>query len=278
MRVIIFGATGYIGNSLCAFLRKKNIKIIKFSKKKKKTFFTFKDLNKIKNFNENDIVIHAAASGFEKYKSGKQLKNNNVSITKKILNFIKKKNIKNLIFFSSNSVYGKIESKYLTEDYRGKNLDQYGISKKISENLSLKFLKKNIIKKLLILRLPGVIGNRSKYNTISILRDKIINQNNVEIINGNLKFNSIICLENLNEFIYYSLKKKHYREIIINLGSKNPIKFINIVEKIKNKFNPSCKIINLKNERLHVIKLKQAKRFGFKPFSVNLTVNKFLNT
>ena len=95
-------------------------------------------MNKIKNFNENDIVIHAAASGFEKYKSGKQLKNNNVSITKKILNFIKK-NIKNLIFFSSNSVYGKIESKYLTEDYRGKNLDQYGISKKISENLSLKF-------------------------------------------------------------------------------------------------------------------------------------------
>lgn len=277
MRVIIFGATGYIGNSLCAFLRKKNIKIIKFSKKKKKTFFTFKDLNKIKNFNENDIVIHAAASGFEKYKSGKQLKKNNVSITKKILNFIKKKNIKNLIFFSSNSVYGKIVSKYLTEDYRGKNLDQYGISKKISENLSLKFLKKNIIKKLLILRLPGVIGNRSKYNTISILRDKIINQNNVEIINGNLKFNSIICLENLNEFIYYSLKKKYYREIIINLGSKNPIKFINIVEKIKNKFNPSCKIINLKNERLHVIKLKHAKRFGFKPFSVNLTVNKFLN-
>ena len=57
MRVIIFGATGYIGNSLCAFLRKKNIKIIKFLKKKKKTFFTFKDLNKIKNFNENDIVI-----------------------------------------------------------------------------------------------------------------------------------------------------------------------------------------------------------------------------
>ena len=35
MRVIIFGATGYIGNSLCAFLRKKNIKIIKFSKRKK---------------------------------------------------------------------------------------------------------------------------------------------------------------------------------------------------------------------------------------------------
>lgn len=84
---------------------------------------------------------------------------NNIGSTKWVLNFMKKKNIKNLIFSSSAVVYGEPDLVPITEDmcYEKSN-NPYGISKQESEKIINAFSNKNKSKNVVKLRYFNPIG------------------------------------------------------------------------------------------------------------------------
>ena len=124
-KVIITGCSGFIGSSLVDFFIKKNFQVIgldnlstgniKFLNKalKKKNFkFYKKDLLKddiSKYFKNISTVYHLAANADVRFglKHTKKDINQNIIVTYRILEAMRKNNVKRIMFSSTGSVYGE---------------------------------------------------------------------------------------------------------------------------------------------------------------------------
>ena len=161
MKILITGCAGFIGFHLIKkLLKEKNIEVVgidninnyydiklKHSRLKNlKKFNKFKffkidltDVKKIDNFLKKkkiDFVINLAAQAGVRYslKNPDQYINSNVLGFYNLLEKMKKYNVKNLLYASSSSVYGKIKSKVFSEDLTtDKQISLYATSKKINE-------------------------------------------------------------------------------------------------------------------------------------------------
>lgn len=158
MSVLLTGGAGYIGSHTAVELLNKGENIIivdNFSNSNpivldrirqitKKNFkFYDLDLNDKENlenvFRENNInsIIHFAG-----YKSVSESMieplvyySNNIITTLNILSFMKKYNIRNFIFSSSATVYGKPNKYPITEDFPLNTMNVYGSTKLMIENI-----------------------------------------------------------------------------------------------------------------------------------------------
>jgi UDP-glucose 4-epimerase len=172
MKIIISGGFGHIGTSLIKQLIKtekiKKILIIDnfigekiyplFSIKNKKVTVLYEDLttyNLDKHLNY-DIFIHLAAiTNAEKSFEAKNMIEKNYEITKRVINFCKKKKIK-LIFPSSTSVYGMSKRIVFENDDSALNPQSPYAKIKIKEENLIKKYSKNL--KYLIFRLGTIYG------------------------------------------------------------------------------------------------------------------------
>ncbi len=106
-------------------------------------------------------IIHFAAykSVGESVENPKKYYQNNVGSTECLLELMDKHNIKNLIFSSSCTVYGKAENLPVTEYHAIKQAESpYGLTKQVCEKLILNALKSNRINPATILRYFNPIG------------------------------------------------------------------------------------------------------------------------
>lgn len=172
MKIIISGGFGHIGTSLIKQLIKiekiKKILVIDnfigekiyplFSIKNKKVTVLYEDLktyNLDKHLNY-DIFIHLAAiTNAEKSFEAKNMIKENYEITKRVINFCKKKKIK-LIFPSSTSVYGMSKRIVYENDNSALNPQSPYAKIKIKEENLIKKYSKNL--KYLIFRLGTIYG------------------------------------------------------------------------------------------------------------------------
>jgi len=148
---------------------------------------------------------------------------------KNLLNFAKKKNIKNFIFLSSISAYGKINKKILLESDQTTRPNVYGKSKMECEKLLLSFSKKKKYFKHITIRLPGVVGYGSHGNFISETTKKILNNERIKVKNKSSNFNNIIFVDDVSKFLLTFLigKKPQYK--LVNVASNRKMKILNVV-------------------------------------------------
>ena len=162
MNILVTGSAGFIGYSVCKKLLKSKIRtfgIDNFTNYydvnlKKERIRTLKKLGlknykldlsnkkQITNFFKKkkiDIIIHLAAQAGVRYSfiDPDSYMSSNVIGTYNILESIKKKNIKHLIFSSTSSVYGNRDynSKFTENDKSDHQLSLYAATKKSSENI-----------------------------------------------------------------------------------------------------------------------------------------------
>jgi len=166
MNILITGGKGFIGHNLTKFLTDKNynVTVIDDNRRVSPSFKKVKgveylniglervDINDVVSYKKIDSVIHLAATvsvdECEQYPS--QSFNNNVTNTLKVIESVKKNNIKNFIFASTAAIYLK-----------EKNV--YGRTKYTSEEL-INYLLKNTNTKSTILRFFNIYGPGS-HNT-----------------------------------------------------------------------------------------------------------------
>ena len=111
-------------------LDKKNFKFLKLDIKDSKKLY-----KKLKNF-KFDAVVNLAAQAGVRYslKNPKTYLDNNINGFFNILNFIKEKKVKNLIFASTSSVYGNAKKFPLKESYDTSSpIQMYAATKKTNE-------------------------------------------------------------------------------------------------------------------------------------------------
>ena len=167
----------------------------------------------------------------------------NMKITKNLIKFANKNNVKKIFFLSSIDVYGLIKKKMVFENQAPFKPNLYEKSKFLSEKL---FCKNNNNFQAICLRIPGVftLNLEKNYPLIIKITKKILNNEDVIAYNLNKKFNNTLDVKEIVKFINFALRKKNIKSEIYNFSASNPIKFIYLINLIKKIFKSKSKIIN----------------------------------
>ena len=267
MRILITGASGFIGQHLIEDLQTSDYKLFLLTRDSLKHFRnvpenSVKIIGDINNQNflnsalkNIDFVINIAAE----VRNKSHFYNTNVLGTKNLINAIIENKIKKLIHISSVGVYGKQYSNnetIINEEYNCNPQNEYEISKYESEKLLLEAKNKF---QLIILRPTNVYGEYHPYNALLNLishiksnkpilysKDAIVNYLYVKdltsiIINfvndnnstGIYNLGSHFYLKEFANIIYLSLNhKKRYLpvpQLLIKISSMFGIKKLNTI-------------------------------------------------
>jgi nucleoside-diphosphate-sugar epimerase len=263
--VLITGIDGFSGSKIRKFLDYYKISSIGISRRYKKKKIIKLDLTKKINYKFNqkiDWVIHTAAihkvSDYKKKFNNN--KNKNILMTQNLIELAKKQKIKNFIFFS-------------TIDISLKNISgikkDYNLSKLKSEKIILDAYKKKIFDKVIILRIPAILGKGANKNFLNDTIKKI-KKNEKIIINDRLKYNNFVHIEDLCRLILkiFSFCKKHRNKNLCFLNILNCLssKYIHIskkILKIKDILNSSSKILILKKKDSYKFLSVKKNKFNF---------------
>jgi nucleoside-diphosphate-sugar epimerase len=244
--------------------KNKNIKIIKIDLK-----------NEIKLKEKFDVLVHCASLVPAHNPTKKMYEQVNYYGFKKLISLCNKKNCHNVILISTMSVYGKINSDTITEKTYFKNPDIYGNTKIKMEKILKRFCNDND-KKGIILRLPGIIGPKSKNNFLSFALDHIKKKKFITINNPNLKFNNIAHVESVSNVIYNYINCSSRNLKIFNMCTTRPILFKNIFKIIFKELNLKEKIYfsKTKNKGFNININKNLKKY--KLFTTSEAIKKFV--
>ncbi|MEE2744727.1 MAG: NAD-dependent epimerase/dehydratase family protein [Bdellovibrionota bacterium] len=242
MKVLITGATGFLGSHLCDLLNSKNIEIYCLARDKKKMqefkipgIFIQGELDTEKNKwidelpEDLDTVIHTAGivHSFEKEDFYKV----NTLGTKCLLKDLKKRFSQlNFIFISSLSAAGPSPKNPLEEKEREKPVSHYGFSKLEAE----KYLKKQMPQNwsLSIIRPPMIIGPRDKgvLDVFKMVKSGLV-------LNAGLsrrpKLYSFICVHDLTNFIFILLQKRDIHREVYFISNEKIITYRELIQGIK---------------------------------------------
>ncbi len=281
-KILITGSGTLVGNSISQYFIKKNKQIIASYRSSYPLNLISKnckiiklDLQKKINLKPVNCLIHAAAAVPHKTKSKNDYQKTNIDGLKKLLFQINKNNsLKKIIFISTMSVYGKINTQKVDEKYIPFKQDDYGISKSRMEIIIKKFCKKNSIK-CIILRLSGVIGHKSESNFISNIMLKLKNNEKIVYSNPNKYFNNIIYSNDLAKIVYEAYKSNDDFQIY-NVASKYPIKLKNVINKIAKSLKSTSKIIIVKETKNFTINISKILRDGYTVPFTKKTLSNFI--
>lgn len=267
--ILLTGASGYSGRKVSEYLDTKNNKVLnvyfknKLKKKSSIKYSLLKPLNIKQNFN---IIIHSAShhkiSDFKIHPIIK--KNNNIVMTKNLINFCHKKKIKKFIFFST------IDLNFYP--YPKKKID-YINSKKECERLLYKAFKQKKIDNLFFLRLPAIVDKKSTKNFISETIKNIKKHKNITIWNQNKLYDNFVHINDLSKLIYFLIKNEKKRTFkIIDCKCSEPIKLNYLVKYLIKKLK-SKSSIKIRKKVFKKFKIKNNKKYKYKFFKTKKAID-----
>ena len=306
-KVIITGCAGFIGSSLVDFLIKKNFQVIgldnlstgniKFLNKalKKKNFkFYKKDLLKddiSKYFKNISTVYHLAANADVRFglKHTKKDINQNIIVTYRILEAMRKNNVKRIMFSSTGSVYG--ESKQIPTNENAPfpiQTSLYGASKISAEGIIAAYCEGFNFQSY-IFRFVSILGPRYSHGHVFDFAKQLKKKSTTLYVlgDGNQKKSYLNIFDCINA-IYKSMNYFNEKINIINLGTN---KYLTVKESIKvicKTLKVSPKLIFAGGKRgwigdnpLIFLNTKKVKKTGWKPKytirkSIEITTNYLL--
>ena len=242
----------------------KNLKVF-FLKEKLNIYFYFASLTSVNHSDQNLI-----------YKT-------NIDLANFISKLAKKCNPRMIVFTSTISVYGEVLDSLLSfnTQINEDRVDAYGKSKLIAENILTNCSINNKFR-LVVFRLPGVIGYGSHSNLISRVFKTLLSENPepLNLINPNNLFNNII---DINTFISYlnkliSPNYEDFEQIKTLIACNEPMKIIDVTKLIIRKMgldeSNSKKIIwKLSKLNSFTIDSNYQKKFLLQPISTNKCIS-----
>ena len=286
MKALVTGGAGFIGSHLIDELLKQGYEVScldNFSSGKKE--FIEKKLDEIalikgdllkkediKNAIDNcDIVFHLAAnpdvrSGIENTKTHFD---NNIIATYNLLEIMRKKDVRKIVFTSSSTVYGEARIMPTPENYAPLiPISIYGASKLASEALIAAYCNTFDMKSV-IYRFANVVGPRSTHGVIyDFIRKLRANQDELEILGDGKQKKSYLYINDCINATLFGLNNARERMEIYNIGSEDWTDVKKIADIISNNMSltPSYKFTggiggrgwkgDVKLMRLDISKLK----------------------
>ncbi len=259
MKILITGASGYIGTNLVkSLLADDLIKIVTITRS---SFdLSAPNYSNIKCDLANpdfdsilppsiDVVIHLAQS--KKYRNfpddARDVFDINVMATQRLLEWAKKNGVKKFIFASTGNVY-KSQNKLLNEIDECSPIGFYGATKYAAEQLVNSY---SIFFSTCIFRIFGVYGPGQQNMTVVNILNKVKNNEEVTLAQGEgLSFSPLYiddCVGMIKEVVYRENKCKIY-----NLGGVQPITILHLTKLAERAFNTKSILKQTNDELLYL--------------------------
>ena len=132
-------------------------------------------------------------------------------------------------------MFNKTKQKVISSQSFYAPADKFSKSKEIIEKL---LKRKKLFKKVINLRLPGILGKNCTPNLITNTISNMRRNKNIKIYNPDSSFNNIIHIENLSSCIFRIIDSKYTFKNYFNvltMGSKDIIKIKDLFLYLKNK-------------------------------------------
>ena len=275
MKILITGGSGYVGSKLIPRLLKKKHHIINIDMQWFGHYL--KKHQKLKNYKMNyafidqikdkkiDAVIHLASIANDPMAEiDKNLSWETSALsTYRLMEFMKKKKIKKIIYASSGSVYGIKKEKKVTEQSKLEPISLYNKVKIVTERVILSY--KNEIEAFIIrpatvcgfsprMRLDVTVNNL----TYDALRYKVIN------VFGGKQIRPNIHIDDMCKIYEFFLKKNKKYTGIYNAGYENK-SIIDIAKSVKKITGSKINILKDKNDpRSYRLNSDKIQKIGFK--------------
>lgn len=233
-KIVVFGASSYIGGSLCNYLEKKNFEITQSST----ADCDFLNAESVKNFFGSipemrySIVFlstinqHEANSvvGFEK----------NIKIMSNFIKNIDLKKTSNIIYFSSVKVYGNSPELPITETIKTNPSDWYSIAKFNCEWMLRYIFCEKI--PVTILRIPGIYGAAPReQSVVGNFIKNIFQHQKVTIFGTGLAKRDYVFLGDLVQIVENLLMSRSSKSVqTLNIATGKAHSILEILEYIRN--------------------------------------------
>ena len=211
MKILITGASGFLGNYLIKSAIKFNHDLIKLGRNSSNDVICNLS-NEIPEFKNNsiDVIVHAAGKAhcFDKNNNNlSDFEHVNVNGTKNLLTSLDNQleTISHFVFISSVSVYGLNTGLMIDENQPLKGSSEYALSKINAEQIISNWGNKNNIP-VLILRLPLIIGLKPKGNLKRMIEG--IKKKRYFSIGGGKAKKSMVLASDVADFIYSNHKSR----------------------------------------------------------------------
>jgi nucleoside-diphosphate-sugar epimerase len=241
MKILVTGATGFIGGEIASKLLSEKFKVIGLSRNKIEQKSELKilpaditneeEVGRIAEAESFDAVIHCAGLAHQFGEVEKErFENVNVRGTRNILELAVKTKAKHFIFLSSTAVYG-LQNNPMDESSKCNPENFYAESKLKAEAVCREICEKNNIS-LTIFRPPPVLGERGVGNVPRLI--EAINKRRFFWIGNGENKKTLIYVGDIAEACLTLLKKKRNGTEIFNLASE-PVKMRTLVSIISEK-------------------------------------------
>ena len=251
-KIVLFSPTGYVGSFLKKGLQKeKDIQLYEMTRDNRLT----------RDYADYDILIYSASITSARHETTDKYVQDNVVTAVDMVEFCKKHHIKRIIYFSSDEVYGELNTQMVTAKAVMVNPNLYAATKYLAEKIIIESGIPSYI-----LRLPGVVGQVWGKNFIYNLMDKIKNNEEVELYNLDRKFNNIVDIDDLVRFIItLCMRQDNGENAIFLLGNVESVKLNDIVLYIKDLYKSTSPIHNVDTDskRYFTLDVAKAVKYGY---------------
>lgn len=201
-KILIIGASGFIGNSIYKSLSKSQLFSVSSLSLEQIDLTNSKKTNSLNSvLQQSHIVIMAAAVTRDR---GNTIENmlKNISMTSNLSNLVTERSISHLIYISTVDVYGrKALILPLNETSRIQPSDYYAISKLTSELILKQTCFDNQIQ-FSILRLPGIYGPGDSHNSpIRVFIDSIFRGKRINIAGDGTQLRDFVYINDVGEIV-----------------------------------------------------------------------------
>ena len=269
---IITGVSGFVGRYLSRLFLSDGWVVLGFSRKPGKSershpryiSASYKDLNKIYRKSQKiDLLLHCASATPHNTRE-EDIIGANQNLVENVLQMIDIWSVKNVLNFSSLSVYGMFDCDVIEETTALKPINVYGKSKLYAEEAFSEIAAKNQELQVTSVRLPGIVGPLSRDIFLSKVAQLLIQNADATLFNKNSMFNSIVhanTIFNLAIFLTAHFRKGHH---IYNLAASNPLELNAVIKRFRLCLNSDSQIIWIENSQKNpVISTARLTELGF---------------
>ena len=213
-----------------------------------------------------DAFIHCAGTSPSPTAQPIQICLDNAAAAAKVAKFAHLTGARLLVYMSSLSVYGLIQSSEVDELSPRVNPDVYGASKYIAERIIEEAAPALCS---VAIRLPGVLGPGAARNFLSQTRKHMLNHAPITAYNPTAPFNNACHVDDLTRFVQtlLSTDQRGFRTVTVGAGDHMPVR--NILELIRARTCSRSDIAFVEDARTSfTISNRAAASMGYAPMSM----------
>jgi nucleoside-diphosphate-sugar epimerase len=286
IRVLVTGATGFVGRHLVGKLRDAGFHVTAairresdaalFEAQNIPTWLS-KPTGALDFIGPIDVVVHAAAKSQFPGVTVAQMSEDNVVLTRQLLDAAERGGTPMFIFLSSVSVYGTIGAGVVDETTPMTDPGDYGMTKRLSEMLVEERAR---AMSGLAIRLPAVIGDGAARHWLAKAVYHLARNESVSLFNPRAAFNNAIHIDDLATLIINAIRAPWAGFETLTVACAGELTVREVVERLRRGVGSASVLRETPSSKksFTISFSRAAERFGFDPMDIGSALDRYAQT